>query len=120
MKTPPRKNAFTLLELLAVIAIIAILAALAIPVVGKMRQSALRMQSLSNLRQIGLTLLGHAQENQGILVHAQDILNSGDRFSNVLQNYLEGNSPGTPQWVSASGVSKGFRRRNFYSVKVKS
>lgn len=54
---------FTLIELLTVIAIIGILAAILIPVVGSVRESARRSVCGSNLRQISMAVLMHAQEN---------------------------------------------------------
>jgi prepilin-type N-terminal cleavage/methylation domain-containing protein/prepilin-type processing-associated H-X9-DG protein len=56
--------AFTLIELLTVIAIIGILAAIIIPVVGKVRSSARSTQCMSNIRQLGLGILIHAQSSR--------------------------------------------------------
>ncbi|MDR1281518.1 MAG: prepilin-type N-terminal cleavage/methylation domain-containing protein [Opitutaceae bacterium] len=60
-------GAFTLIELLTVIAIIGILAAIIIPTVGKVRQTALRAQCASNLRQDGIAILGFALDNNDYL-----------------------------------------------------
>ena len=58
-----RKQGYTLIELLVVIAIIAILAAILFPVFQKVRENARRTACLSNMKQIGLSVLQYNQDN---------------------------------------------------------
>lgn len=59
------KNRFTLIELLVVIAIIAILAALLLPGLNRARDFAKRSQCLNQLKQLGIVMLGYADDNNG-------------------------------------------------------
>ncbi len=56
------KKAFTLIELLVVIAIIAILAAILFPVFAQAKSAAKKAVSISNQKQLGLSLIMYADD----------------------------------------------------------
>jgi len=60
-------SAFTLVELLVVIGIISVLIAMLLPALNKVRQQSLKVNCLSNMRQISVAFMGYVQDNKGWL-----------------------------------------------------
>jgi prepilin-type N-terminal cleavage/methylation domain-containing protein/prepilin-type processing-associated H-X9-DG protein len=69
-------GAFTLVELLVVIGIIAVLIAILMPALGKARETARRVNCMSNLRQLTTAWLAYAQANRGQLIPAENNIDS--------------------------------------------
>lgn len=63
----PTSQGFTLVEMLVTITIIVVLAALSLVGITRARESAQRSGSASNLRQLGVTMVTFASDNNGFL-----------------------------------------------------
>lgn len=62
-----KATAFTLVELLVVIGIIALLIAILMPALSKARTAAVRVQCMSNHRQVALGVFQYVADNRGVL-----------------------------------------------------
>ncbi len=85
-----KRKGFTLIELLVVIAIIAILASMLLPVLGRTREKARRVNCASNLKQIGTALLMYSGENSGFFPNANAIGSSTNINRNLEPLNTEG------------------------------
>jgi prepilin-type N-terminal cleavage/methylation domain-containing protein len=65
-----RHRGFTLIELLTVVATIVVLATLLLPILNKAKDKAHRATCFSNLRQLGISWILYADDNQGFLAES--------------------------------------------------
>ena len=98
-----RRSAFSLPELLIVIGIIGVLIAMSFPVLGKTKQSAWEVVSLSNIRQIGMALQQYASSNkESVPVLYRPELGFDDEDPPFMYETQWGNVPGW--WFLQTGL----------------
>jgi prepilin-type N-terminal cleavage/methylation domain-containing protein len=81
---------FTLTEILIVMAILAVMAAFLLPMTGKAREQARRVQCASNIRQICIAAIRHAQDDErGYYIPNPEGDNNVDDFNPLYPKYLK-------------------------------
>jgi prepilin-type N-terminal cleavage/methylation domain-containing protein/prepilin-type processing-associated H-X9-DG protein len=86
-----RTKGFTLVELLVVIAIIALLLSILMPSLSKARESAMRIDCSSNLRQIGISAELYSQAYNNCIVNAYQ--DNGVWWAYTLADFMKFKSP---------------------------
>ena len=84
--------AFTLVELLVVIGIIALLISILLPTLSGARERANAVKCSSNLRTIGMGLLGYSAENRGLLPAAYMYAGAGQTSGTPSEGYIHWSS----------------------------
>jgi prepilin-type N-terminal cleavage/methylation domain-containing protein len=108
------RNGFTLIELLVVIAIIAILAAILFPVFATARENARKITCVSNLKQLGTSVLMYAQDYDDFLPN-----NFAGKKDTMLWNDLSGSGLMDPYlknkqiWFCPSDTPRTYRNQTY-------
>jgi prepilin-type N-terminal cleavage/methylation domain-containing protein/prepilin-type processing-associated H-X9-DG protein len=104
-----RRDAFTLVELLVAIGVIAVMMAILLPTLGRARENANRLKCLSNLHQLGISLILYCQDNRGWLPRAAPVATT--LLPESPQDYI--------WWQQTSPISNGPNRDVFRSPILK-
>ena len=84
------RRGFTLVELLVVIATIGLLVSLLLPAIGSVRESAMRTQCASNMRQVGLAMLLYTDAHGGKMPGTSHTVSEDEEaWIDLLSPYME-------------------------------
>lgn len=88
----PRRNGFTLLEVVVALPILGVLIGLLLPAVSNVRDTAIRVKSTNNVRQIGIAVQNFASDHEGRLPNVLGDKNGPNPLTSVhtaLLPYIE-------------------------------
>jgi prepilin-type N-terminal cleavage/methylation domain-containing protein/prepilin-type processing-associated H-X9-DG protein len=101
---PVQRKGFTLIELLVVIAIIAILLAILMPALSRVKEQGKRAACLANLRQLTLTWIMYADDNDDRIVNGEAYA-SGDGLAPVPTSGMHAGE----QWWTGDDCAPGYQ-----------